>query len=109
MKHLLEAHELGHLALHQPADGHARPLADDLGDFLQLRVRRRFGEADDIALGRARAEWHVDARADPDYRRELGRNPVIEFAVQRDVNDDLGNAGFHSTRFYLESAPPARL
>ena len=32
MQQLLELDELAHLAFHQPADGDARPLADDLGD-----------------------------------------------------------------------------
>jgi hypothetical protein len=31
---VLEAHELGHLALHEARHGHARPLGDDLGDVL---------------------------------------------------------------------------
>ena len=34
VQHLLEADELLHLALHEPADGHAGPLGHDLGDVL---------------------------------------------------------------------------
>jgi hypothetical protein len=36
VEQLLEVDELGHLALHQPGDGHTRPLADDLGDVLRV-------------------------------------------------------------------------
>ena len=34
VEHLLELHELGHLALHEPADGDTGPLRDDFGDVL---------------------------------------------------------------------------
>ena len=36
-----------------------------------------------------------------DQRREVRGDPVIEFAVERDVNDDFGNGGFHSGKILL--------
>ena len=42
---LLHAEELGHLAFHQPGDGHARPLADDLGDVLGVDLLLEHGLA----------------------------------------------------------------
>ncbi len=46
MEQLFELHELAHLAFHEAGDGHARPLAHDLGDvfgvdlFLEHALRR---------------------------------------------------------------------
>ena len=61
MQQLLELHELRHLAFHEPRDGHAGPLGDDLGDvfgvdlFLQhrgvaLQVGEPGGAGLDLAL-----------------------------------------------------------
>ena len=43
----------------------------------------------------------MDARADAEHRRQVRRNPVIKFAVERDINDDFGNGRFHSGKILL--------
>ena len=70
---------------------HQRLRADDLQDGLEARVRRLFGQPGHAAQHLARSERDLDAAADLDLVRELGRNEVIELLAEGDFQRNAGN------------------
>ena len=65
--------------------------ADDFEDGLERGVRRLLGQAGHAPQHLARAERDLDAAADVNLVRQLGRNEVIELLAERDFQGDAGN------------------
>ena len=69
--------------------------ADDLAEVLELRIRRRICNADDVALRVPSAKRDGHARTDVDRGRQMRWNAIIKFPVKREIDNDLGDGLTH--------------